>query len=87
MRHHLLDDRVRLSASGFGQRFENLIQYASASPGAPTYANVGIATSRGLEAEVEMVIAPALSISASGTRLWTRVRDNGGSTSAGLALG
>ena len=86
VRQHVLDGRVRLSASGFSQRFENLIQYASAAPGAPTYANVGIATSRGLEAGVEMVVGPALSLSSSGTRLWTRVRENGGSGSAALAL-
>jgi len=82
-----IQQRVRLASSLFSQRFGNLIQYASAAPGAPTYANVGVATSRGVEVEVGASVLRTLTLSASGTRLWTRIRENGGSTAAALAIG
>jgi vitamin B12 transporter len=47
----LFDERVTMRATFFHQTFEDLIQYAAASPapGAPNYFNVGRAVARGTE--------------------------------------
>lgn len=83
----LLDGRLHLGLNGFHQRFSNLIQYAGAGPGEPTYANVGAATSRGLELTIDLMVSRTISLSVSGTRLATRVVRNGGSGSVALTEG
>lgn len=87
VRRQFHDGRLEMRAAGFGQRFDDLIQYAGAEPGEPTYSNVGRATSRGLELGLEWTVLPTLTLSASGTRLWTRVVENGGSESVALSEG
>ncbi len=75
---------VTLAMTYFDQRFRNLIQYdGAAAPGAPNYANVARATARGLEFTGEFRPAPTLALSASYTRLTTRVDDPGFSAGAG----
>lgn len=77
----LAGGRARLSASWFSQRFRDLIQYAAAAPGEPTYGNVAAATSRGLEVGAIVMPHAAWSLSAQATALRTRVTDAGGGTS------
>ena len=78
---------VVLAVSYFDQRFRNLIQYdGAAAPGTPNYANVARATARGLEVSGEFRPTPDLTLTASYTRLRTRVDDPGFSAGAGDAF-
>jgi vitamin B12 transporter len=80
----LAGGRVTLAASYFDQRFRHLIQYdPGAMPGAPNYANVAKATSRGIEVVGDMRLTSDISVSASYTWLKTRVVDAGFSTGGG----
>jgi len=83
----LADGRVQLSAAWFDQRFRDLIQYASAEPGEPTYGNVAAATARGIELGVVLVPAHRLRLSATATALRTRVTDDGGNVSPAFQEG
>ena len=83
----LAGGRARVSASWFSQVFRNLIQYAAAAPGEPTYGNVAAATSRGLEVGAMVTPHPAWSVSVQATALRTRVTDAGGGTSPAFREG
>ena len=83
----LLQGTVTLSAAYFDQRFRNLIQYVFGEPGEPTYLNLGAADARGLEAGATVRPAGGLTLSASYTRVRTRVTDAGASLSPGFADG
>ncbi len=77
----LAGGRARVSASWFSQLFRDLIQYASAPPGEPTYGNVAAATSRGLEVAAMVIPHAAWSLSAQATAMRTEVTDAGGGAS------
>jgi vitamin B12 transporter len=85
----LFQRRGSLSATWFDQRFRDLIQYAPAAPGEPTYANLAAATAHGIEL-VAMIRTAVVGVSAQYTWLRTRVTDAGASESpvflAGEAL-
>jgi vitamin B12 transporter len=83
----LLGGRLNLSAAWFDQRFRNLIQYFAAAPGEPTYANLGAARARGIEAAVTVLPAAGLTMSGEYTWLESEVIDAGASTSPGFAAG
>jgi vitamin B12 transporter len=76
----LAGGRLRLTVSGFSQRFRDLIQYVTASPGEPTYGNIAAASSRGVEFGVVATPASQWSISAQATAMRTEVTDAGGGT-------
>lgn len=71
--------RLRLSASYFGQRFRDLIQYTSttAAPDAPNYVNLAAANADGLELEVGIVPTAGTRLAAHYTYLHTQVTDGG----------
>jgi vitamin B12 transporter len=74
----LADDRITLSGTWFAQRFRDLIQYRSAAPDEPTYANVARARADGVELGAGLSVTQELSL---GTRygwLDTEVQDAGG---------
>ncbi|HUG27753.1 MAG TPA: TonB-dependent receptor [Gemmatimonadales bacterium] len=83
----LAGGRARVSAAWFSQLFRDLIQYAAAAPGEPTYGNVAAATSRGLEVGALVVPHAAWSVSVQATALRTRVTDAGGGTSPAFREG
>lgn len=83
----LAGGRARVSASWFSQRFHDMIQYASAAPGQPTYGNVAAATSRGVEVGAVVMPHAAWSLSVQATALRTRVADAGGGTSLAFREG
>lgn len=83
----LAEGRVQLTAAWFDQRFRDLIQYASAAPGEPTYGNVAAATARGIELGVVVVPSARLRLSATATALRTRVTDDGGNASPAFREG
>ncbi|MGH7522898.1 MAG: TonB-dependent receptor plug domain-containing protein [Gemmatimonadales bacterium] len=72
-----LQHRVRLSATIFWQQFRDLIQYVAAAPGEPTYVNLGGASSRGVEASVNVQATHRLTVNANWTWLHTEVTDTG----------
>ncbi len=78
---------VTVGATYFDQRFRQLIQYLSAAPGEPTYANLAAARSRGLEFTASSVPIRGLTLVAQYTWLRTRVTDAGASASPVFALG
>jgi vitamin B12 transporter len=74
----LAGGRVRVSATLFQQRFEDLIQFtfAPASPGGPNFYNVAEARARGLEVETWARLG-SVSLTAAWTRLDSDVLDAG----------
>jgi len=74
----LTGGRVLLSVVWFDQRFRELIEYVSANPGEPTYANIAAATSQGLEATLRVHPAGQWSLHAAGTLLRTRITASSG---------
>ena len=79
--------RLTLGATWFDQRFRDMIQYdGGAAPGEPTYANVGEATSRGLDLTVVARPHGRLSVTAGYTWLTTEVTDAGFSTGSGAVF-
>ncbi len=85
--HVMAGGRARVNASWFSQVFRDLIQYAAAAPGEPTYGNVAEATSRGLEVGAMVIPHAAWSVSVQATALRTRVTDAGGGTSPAFREG
>ena len=85
---HDLSPRVRLGATWFHQRFEDLIQFtfAAADPGDPNYFNVGAARAAGVELTVEGGTERVL-LSAGYTWLDTEVLDPGLATDASFVEG
>ena len=71
--------RISLSATGFAQRFRDLIQFTFAppSPGAPNFFNVAAAKVSGLELGVKFRPIPGVEAGAAYTRLHTEVTDAG----------
>lgn len=78
-----LASRVSLRATGFSQRFTDLVQYTGAPPaaGEPNYYNVAAANAGGVELEVA---ADVLGVSVAAAHTWTdtRVVDAGFDTGA-----
>lgn len=60
----LFGERVRLGATAYTQRFEDLIQYtfAPTRPGESNYFNLGEARARGIEASAHVALLPALQL-------------------------
>lgn len=72
------DGGLTLAATWFDQRFRDMIQFTfQEDPAAPNYINLASARSSGLEAEIGVVVASSLDVSASYTLLRTRVLDAG----------
>ena len=71
--------RVRASATYFGQRFRDLIQFTftPSTPGGPNYLNVAAARADGVELEARVHPAPGFSVGAQYTHLRTEVTDAG----------
>jgi vitamin B12 transporter len=71
--------RISLSATGFAQRFRDLIQFTFAppSPGAPNFFNVAAAKVSGLELGVKFRPIRGVEAGAAYTRLHTEVTDAG----------
>jgi len=76
-----LSSRTTLELTAFDQRFRDLIQYIGAAPGAPTYTNLGAASSRGIEAAFGWQPTTSLTVRARWTWLDTEVRDSGAASS------
>jgi vitamin B12 transporter len=79
---------LRVGATWFDQRFEDMIQFTFAPPAPddPNYFNVAAASARGLELTADLDLGP-LALGASYTRLSTRVADSGLATDAGFVQG
>jgi vitamin B12 transporter len=75
----VLRGSLRVSASYFGQRFRDLIQFTSAAgaPDAPNYVNLAAADADGLEFELSVLPAPGIRLRGHYTYLRTRVTDGG----------
>jgi vitamin B12 transporter len=75
----LFDGSLVLSATYFNQRFRDVIQYDPMPPSedAPNYVNVGAARANGAELEARAAFARIWDVTASYTRLATRVTDAG----------
>jgi outer membrane cobalamin receptor len=75
----LAGGRLTLAATGFAQRFSDLIQYtfAVAAPTDPNFYNVASATASGVELEVHATPAAALHLEAQYTWLRTATADSG----------
>lgn len=75
----LAGGRATVSATYFQQRFRDMIQYDPAPPtdSAPNYVNLAAANADGVELRASVVPARAWTLSASWTRLLTRVTNAG----------
>jgi vitamin B12 transporter len=75
----LAQGHASLSATYFDQRFRDLIQYNPTPPseGDPNYLNIARANASGVELELHLALANALSVVANYTFLRTRVLDAG----------
>ena len=75
----LLGSRAHVSASWFGQRFRDLIQYAftPVTPDGANYVNLAAANADGLEVEGTVVPVPGVRVGAQYTYLRTEVTDAG----------
>ena len=75
----LAGGRVAVSATWFGQRFRNLIQFTFAppSPTAPNYYNVAAADASGLELEARVAVARTVTVAAQYTYTRTTAADSG----------
>lgn len=74
---------VRLSVTGFAQRFKNLIQYNGAVPfGSPNYENIVAANAGGVEAEVTLPSVGGIETQLGHTWTSTRVAQSGFDTTA-----
>ena len=83
----LAGNRVSFSATGFLQRFVDLIDYdPSAAAGAPNYSNVAAADANGLELGMRFAPAGPLSLAASYTYLHTAITNPGFDSSSGALL-
>ncbi len=78
---------VGVSVTAFHQAMRDLIQYISAQPGEPTYANLQGARSRGIEASLTAAVSRAVSVRAHLTLLDTEVTDTGASASVVFTQG
>lgn len=78
---HQLSRGARIEMTAFSQRFRDLIQYIGAAPGDPTYINLGVASSRGLEAAFTLQPTATIGVRAHWTLLDTDVADSGSASS------
>ncbi|HET9066701.1 MAG TPA: TonB-dependent receptor [Gemmatimonadales bacterium] len=78
---------ARVGLTLFSQTFTDFVQYIAAPPGEPTYANLGAARARGLEASLVVPTVLGLTIDAHLTWLSTAVTDSGAVSSETFALG
>jgi vitamin B12 transporter len=76
-----------LGLTAFDQQYRDLVQYVSAAPGEPTYANLGAAISRGVEVTAHWQPTPGLTVEGQWTILRTAVTDTGAASSATFAEG
>jgi vitamin B12 transporter len=83
----LMAGRLQLSGAWFTQRFRNLIQYAGAEPGQPTYGNISAATSRGGELAARAFLTPRLDLGLQASYTRTRVTEAGAGSSPAWLLG
>ncbi len=81
------DGRVHLTGAWFTQRFRNLIQYAGAPPGLPTYGNISAATSSGGEIGARALVTPQLDLGIQASYTRTRVTEAGAGSSPAWLLG
>lgn len=79
--------RVGFAVTGYQQHHRDLIQYVSASPGEPTYANLGAARSRGLETTLQVQAATGIAVRGRLNWLATEVTDSGAASTATFAQG
>ena len=86
LEHQLAGGHVRIAATAFHQRFEDLIQYTFTAPGEINYFNVGAARSAGFELTAE-ANRGRLSLAAGYTHVATRVLDPGLATDASFVEG
>jgi vitamin B12 transporter len=75
----LIPGRVRLAATYFNQRFEDLIQYnvLPANAGEPNYVNVAAAKASGLELEARTFLLPRVTLGGRYSLVRTEVTDAG----------
>jgi vitamin B12 transporter len=75
----LLDDAIRIGATYFDQRFQDLVQYTFTPPlpSDPNFLNVAAANARGVESEFAVQTSFGLGLSGAYTFLLTRVVDGG----------
>lgn len=75
----LFDGRVTLAATGFAQRFRDMVQYTyvTAQPNDPNFYNVASADASGLELEAHATPSAALRVRLSYTWLHTAAADSG----------
>lgn len=85
-RRFLGDDLV-VTATAFTQQFRDLIQFISAPPGEPTYANLQGADARGIEAALTLRATRRLQLRAHWTALRTNVTDTGAVSSVAFRQG
>ena len=76
-----------MSMTGYQQQHRDLIQYVSAAPGEPTYANLGAARSRGLETTISVRPRPWLTFRGRWTWSATAVTDSGVASTATFQQG
>jgi vitamin B12 transporter len=76
-----------VAATGYYQRHRDLIQYVSAAPGEPTYANLGAARSRGVEAMVTATLGAGVTLRGRWSWLSTMVTDSGVASTATFTQG
>lgn len=76
-----------VAATGYDQRHRDLIQYVSAAPGEPTYANLGAARSRGVEATLSAQLGTGVVVRGRWSWLATAVTDSGVASTATFAQG
>jgi outer membrane receptor protein involved in Fe transport len=82
-----MEGRVQLTGAWFAQRFRNLIQYAGAEPGQPTYGNISAATSAGGEIGARALATPRLDLGLQASYTRTRVTEAGAGSSPAWLLG
>lgn len=85
--HHLANGALTLGTTAFAQEFRDLIQYVSAAPGEPTYANLQGADARGIETTIELRPTSWATLRGHWTWLRTEVTDTGAVSSVAFRQG
>jgi vitamin B12 transporter len=78
---------VGIAATAYHQNYRDLIQYVSAAPGDPTYANLGAARSRGLETTLTATLTRGVTLRGRWSWLSTSVTDSGVASTSTFAQG
>ncbi|PKL93709.1 MAG: hypothetical protein CVV20_02260 [Gemmatimonadetes bacterium HGW-Gemmatimonadetes-1] len=87
LERRFLGDDLVVSATAFSQQFRDLIQFVSALPGEPTYANLQGVDAEGIEAAVTIRPVRRLQVRAHWTSLRTAVTDTGAVSSVTFTEG